>query len=271
MQVEAAAHHLHGLGERGRVGGAAGKHPHRHRAALWVGEQPVGDLRLAALAVAGVPERGQLVVGAFHPGAGQVEHGDAALAKMAAGQLGLDAILAVHQPVHRGIHLVGGRPRHPKVGAEGDVLPPADGGQLRARPHHPRDDQRIGQIPRPAWWAQQVRQAQLAGDGVHRGHVPVRRGACHLQGGVGVHHGPARQDQPQRRDRLVRQVRQVGQCLLADLAALPVGAAQQVPLVDPLGPVLASLMATRGLHVHRASLACHGAILAYPSDPSQLF
>ena len=262
MQVEAAAHHLHGLGERRRVGGVARNHPHRHRPALGVAQQPVLDLRLAALAVAGMPERRQLVVAAFHPGAGQVEHGDAALVQVPAGQLGLDLGLAVHQPVHRGIHLVGGRPRHPKIAAQGDVVPPADGGQLGAWADHSRDDQRIGQVPRPAWWPQQVRQAQLAGDGVHRGHVPVAGRALHRQRGGGVDHGPAGQHQAQRRDRLVRQVRQVGQCLLTDLATLAVGAAQQVPLVDPHGPILARLMATGGLDVHRASSTCHGAILA---------
>ena len=137
LQLKAATHHLDGLGERHRVGGVARKHPHRHRAASGIAQQPVLDLRLAALAIAGVPERRQLVVGAFHPRAGQVEHRNAVGLQVPAGQLALDLVLAVHQPVHRGVHLVGGCPRHPKVGAEGDVIPPADGGQLGARPDHP--------------------------------------------------------------------------------------------------------------------------------------
>jgi len=64
---------VHGLGEGRRVAGVAGEHPHRDRAAVPAGEQPVLDLRLAAPAVAGVPERGQLAAGSFHPGRGQVE------------------------------------------------------------------------------------------------------------------------------------------------------------------------------------------------------
>ena len=46
-----------------------------HRPALLVGQQPVLDLRLAALAVPGVPVGGQLAVTALHSRAGQVEQG----------------------------------------------------------------------------------------------------------------------------------------------------------------------------------------------------
>ena len=73
-------HHLHGLDER-----LAGSPvlPANTRTATGrpsrVGEQPVLDLRLAALAVAGMPERGQLAVAAFHPRAGQVEQRHPAL------------------------------------------------------------------------------------------------------------------------------------------------------------------------------------------------
>ena len=46
--------------ERLGVAGVAGEHLDGDRAAFGVGEQPVFDLLAAALAVAGVPERGQL-------------------------------------------------------------------------------------------------------------------------------------------------------------------------------------------------------------------
>ena len=43
------------VGERGRIGGVAGEHPHRDRAAFTVSEQPEVDLLAAFFTVAGVP------------------------------------------------------------------------------------------------------------------------------------------------------------------------------------------------------------------------
>ena len=71
------------------------------------------------------------------------------------------------------------------------------------------------------------------------------------------------QHRPDRGDRLGRQVRQVRQGLLADLAAVPERAAQQVPLVARDRPILPHLMATGGFHVHRASPACHRGVLSH--------
>ncbi len=80
--------------EGGRVGGVAGEDQDRDRPPDRVGEQPVLDLQLAALTVAGVAELGQFAAGALHPRRGQVEHRDAALGEVAAGQLCLDVVLA---------------------------------------------------------------------------------------------------------------------------------------------------------------------------------
>ena len=72
-QPEPGAHDLHGVDERGRVGGAAVEDPDRDRPAVGVGEQPVLDLRLTLPPVAGVAPRGQRAAPALHPGRGQVE------------------------------------------------------------------------------------------------------------------------------------------------------------------------------------------------------
>ena len=167
------------------------------------------------------------------------------------------------QPVHRGVDVIGGRARHAQVGAEGHVVPPAGGGQLGGGAEDPGDDQRVSQVPVPAGRAEQARQAQLAGHRGHRGGVPVRQRPGDLERGAGVDERLAGQHRPDRGDRLRRQVRQVRQGLLADLAAVPERAAQQVPLVGPLRPVPQHLMATGSLHVHRACLTCHRAILAW--------
>jgi hypothetical protein len=86
---------------------------------------------------------------------------------------------------------------------------------------------------------------------VHGGGVPVRQRALDLHGAVRVHQDLAGQHGPYRGDGLRRQVRQVGQGLFADFAALPVRTAQQVPLVGPLGAILQGLVATGCLHMHR--------------------
>ena len=240
-------------------------------AASRVGQQPVLDLRLAALAVPGVPVGGQLAVAALHPGGGQAGHRDAALVQVPGGQLLLDVILAGDQPVHRGVDVVGGRAGHAQVGAEGHVVPPAGRGQLGRRAQDPRDDQRVGQVPLRAGRAEQGREAERAGHRVHGGGVPVRQRPGDLERGARVDQGRAGQHRADRGDRLGRQVRQVRQGLLADLAAVPERAAQQVPLVARHRPVLTHLMATGGFHVHRACPACHRAILARASPVNQLF
>ena len=155
------------LAERARVGGVAGKHPHRHRAPFGVGEDPVFDLLAALLAVAGVAARGQLAAPPGHPGRGQVEQR--------------------HPPrVHRRIQMFvrraasrsrpAGRPaspsprrsrrcsrrRHPDQRPRVVSGHQASGGQLRRRAHYPRDDQRPHQISCPARRPQQARASPAA-------------------------------------------------------------------------------------------------------------
>ena len=59
--------HLHDLGERGRVAGVPLEDADRDGAALGVGEQPVLDLQLAFLAVAGVAAGRKRAAPALHP------------------------------------------------------------------------------------------------------------------------------------------------------------------------------------------------------------
>ena len=104
------------LGERGRVGGVAGEHPHRHRPALGVGEEAVLDLLAALLAVAGVATRGQLAAAAGPPtswsGRTAPSAPDSPTDPDAGRQLFFDAVLPANQPVHRGVDLVGGGVGH---------------------------------------------------------------------------------------------------------------------------------------------------------------
>ena len=136
-----------------------------------------------------MPERRQLAVTAFHPRGRQVKQGHPALAQVPGRQGGLDVILPGGQPVHRVIDLIGGRPGHSQVGAEGDVVPPADRGQLGGGPGYPGDDQRDGQVPFPARRAQQPGEPELGRHHRHRGHMPVAQRPGHLHATVRVDHG----------------------------------------------------------------------------------
>ena len=108
-------HHVHDGGERGRVAGVAGEHPDRDRAPGRVGEQPVLDLQFSLLAVPGVAAGGQRAAPALQPRGRQVEQRHPRRVRLrrqvAAGQLGLDRVLPVLQPVHRGVDVIGGRLR----------------------------------------------------------------------------------------------------------------------------------------------------------------
>jgi hypothetical protein len=74
---------------------------------------------------------------------------------VAAGQPGLDRVLPVPEPVHRGVDVIGGRVRDAEVGAQRGVGPPGQGGQLGAGLDYPGDDQGQGQVPLAARGAEQ--------------------------------------------------------------------------------------------------------------------
>ncbi len=230
LQAELLPHHVRDGGEGAGVAGVAGEHADRDRTAFGVGEQPVLDLQRALLAVPGIPAGGQRAVRAFHPRAGQVEQRHPGRVRgrgeMPAGELALDGVLPGFQPVHRRVGLVGGGILQAEVGAERDIAPPGQRGQLRARVRDPRDDQGQRQVPRPARRAEQRGQAQFARHGVHGGDVAVRQGpgdGDRLGGGDQL---LALQPGVDQFDDVVRQCGQVGHGLVLDLAAVAVGAPQ---------------------------------------------
>jgi hypothetical protein len=93
---------------------------------------------------------------------------------VAAGELSLDRLLPGLQPVHRRVRLVGGGVLDAEVGAERDVVPPGDRGQLRARVRDAGDDQRERQVAVTARRAEESRQPELPGHRPGGGHVAVR-------------------------------------------------------------------------------------------------
>jgi hypothetical protein len=176
-QPEIIAHFADRGLECRRVGSVPLEQVNADGPAFRVGQQSVLDLHPAALAVPGIPERGQLALRAFHPGGRQVIHRDPALGKMLAGEFLLDLRLLRQQPVHRAVHVIGRRILHAEVSRERRVtgIPPPDGGQFRSRSHRPRHDQRIGDIPLPAGRAEQCAQPEFPRHEVRCGRVPVRQ------------------------------------------------------------------------------------------------
>ena len=229
-QPEFLPDHVGDGGEGGGVAGVAGEDPDRDRAAFGVGEQPVLDLQFAFLAVPGVAAGGQRAVRAFQPRGRQVEQrhlGRVGLRSQVTGrELGLDRVLPVLQPVHRGVDVVGSRVRDAEVGAQGGVVPPGQGGQLGAGLDHPGDDQGQDQVPRAARGAQQCGQPQPGGHGVHGGGVAVRQRPGDGDRAGGGDQLLAFQAGVDPVDDVARQRGQVGDGLVLDRAGLPVGAAQ---------------------------------------------
>ena len=265
-QPELAVHDIEDLGERGGVGGAALEHPDRDRAALRVGEQPVLDLQLAFLAVPGVAECPERAAPALQPGAGQVEQRHPGRVRgrgqVPAGEPALDRVLASLQPVNCRVRLVGGGVPDAQVGAERDIAPPGQGGQLGARCHDPGDDQGQGQVALAAGRPEQRGQAERAGHRVHGGDVPVRprpgdadRRLARRDQGLAFQRGLDRIHDP------VRHLGQVRQRLVPDCPAVPPGAAQQPRLVLALAALLVSVGTLDPDHMHRGRLRHHKLIV----------
>ena len=141
-------------------------------------------------------------------------------------ELGLDRVLPVLQPVHRGIDVIGGRLRDAEVGAQRGIAPPGQGGQLGAGLDHPGDDQGQDQVPLAARRAQQGGQPQVGGHGVHGGGVPVRHRAGDGDRAGGGNQLLAFEAGVDQVDDVVRQRGQVGDGLVLDRAAVAEGAAQ---------------------------------------------
>ena len=211
-----------------------GEHPHRDRAAVLVGEQPVLDLRLAPLAVPGVPVGGQLAVRCPPPRSwtGRTSRCRPGAGARAASCFSMSSCGRAASPSRRRPHRRGA-PATPRSGPRvtSSHQPAVD--SLEAGRQDPGDDQRVGQVPVPAGRAEQGREAELAGDRVHRGGVPVRPRPGDLERGVRVDERLA--GQHRRGPRSIAaggRARQVRQGFLADLAAgLAERAAQQPGLV----------------------------------------
>ena len=154
----------------------------RDRAAAHIGEQAIVDLQRSLPAVAAVAELGQRTGDAFEVARRQVVEHQVTCMQMPRGELLLDRVLPLQQPVHRCVQIILARIGHAKVRSQRRGLPPARGGQLRMR----RDDacgnhgqHAIALAARPR--ADQVRNPQPLHGYANGGHMPVRSRVHHFE------------------------------------------------------------------------------------------
>lgn len=169
---------------------------------------------------------------------------------MAACERPLDPLLAGKKPVERRVGLVLVGPLDPDLARERRLGEGARHRQLRARADQTLDDHRETQLTLPrARPVEQPRKLEPPRHRKRRLDMACRQRTLDLERLAGGDQALAAQRRPDQLDQLVRQMGEIRQRLLLDLAALAVGAPQQVRGVDTI--------ATPGRvrdHVHRTRM-----------------
>ncbi len=197
---------------------------------------------------------------------GEVVQDDAPLLEVTPGQPPLDPILALQQPVHGGVELVLVGVLDAEHGPQRGRAPAPRRRQLGAGREEAGGDHPHAEIALPGRRAveQQV-ETEAAQRAQHRDDVAVGEAALQhqLAGGEEL---LARQPTADDVDEVGREVGDVADGLVLDLAAFAIGAAQQVALVDPV--LVAS---THPSHVDAAAPCCHEHMVAHPTPSGQEF
>jgi len=187
-------------------------------------------------------------------------------AQVAPGEPPLDRLLALLKPVERPVEVVLVRPLDPELGGERGVGEAPGRGQLRRRIEDALDDEgeREGALARRRA-VEQARKLESPGHRERGLRVSVRKALLDREGLVRGQEALALQVAADQPDELRWQVRDVADGLVSDLAALAVGAAQQV------GDVLAARRPhpAVGDDVDRASSGCHCRSMTAASDDTK--
>ena len=211
----------------GGVGGVAGEHLDRHRAAVARAEQAEDDLLAALLAIAVVAEGGQRAAPPLDEAGRRVVQHQGAVPEVPVGQALLDPGLARQQPVEHRQHLVAGDRAEGGGGGLRRELP--GGRELGIRRQHPGHDGGQREIALAAAEpVQDAGQPQLAAGAEHRADMTMRQAAPHGERLVRACEGDAPLDHPaDTPDQPGRQVGEVGEGLPADALAFAPGLAEQ--------------------------------------------
>jgi hypothetical protein len=177
----------------------------------------------------------------------------------------LDRRLAIEQPVHRAVEVVLVCALDRQLRAQRGARERARHLKLRAGREHPLADHRQHEVAFPRWRpVDQPRQLQPPGHREHRRDVARRHRALDLKRLTLLDVALAAQKAADQPDQLLRQVRQVRERLLLDLAALAIAAPQQrrrVLAIPPPNDICD--------HVHRARRprsSTHHATVPAPPD-----
>ena len=217
-QSEALAQRGHLVGDRVGVGGVAGEGLHGDRAAIAIAQQAVHDLRSVGAVVAGVAVRGELAAGAFDVAGGEVVEGEGAGLEMARGEMALDGGLALGEPVHGLVEIVGGGVGDVEEGGEGGAAGGAEltlDAQLGAGLEQAAGDHGKGE------GAAAVELEALGGAVEAAG----AEGEC---GAVGTDGEAVGESEAEDVDEGLGEGGKVGEGAFLDLAVLPVGFAEEV-------------------------------------------
>ena len=204
----------------------------------------------------------------MHPGGGEVEQGQALridpLAQVPSRQGGLDRALALTEPVHGGIDLVGANVNQSEVVEQGGIGPPLGGGELGAGMDHPGENEGIGDIALFALRTEQLLEPQRLGHSGNRRQMPVGKRAQDLHPFSRHHQRLARQGGAQGFERGLGKSRDVAEGFVADLAILAIAAAQQVGDRLAALSVLGLVLAYDPGDMNRACLPSRKGIVAHP-------
>jgi hypothetical protein len=145
-----------------------------------------------------------------------------------AGERPLDPLLTLQQPVHRRQQFALGDLAERELVAERGLRKAAGRRQLRPRCDQPLDDHRDDQVTLPAALTpEQTLQIQITQHPQHRLDVTVRQRPRDLELIVQIDQPAPGEHRPDRVDDLRRQMRQVPEVLVTDLAlSVAVGTAQ---------------------------------------------
>ena len=218
---------------RRRITGVAGEDIDGHRTSPDVAEKPVGDLLLPLLAIAVVTVCEQRAAPAFHEARADVVEDQCASGQLPPCETPLDMTLAAVQPVEHGQHLVAGDVSETEDRAEargrraGGKLP--RGGELRGGGDDPGDDGSEGELAVAGVLAvEDAREAELFGEAEDGGDVAVGQGSPDRDGVIDAgEDGAALEDGPEPVDNVGRQLREVGDRLVAHAFAFAPGLSKE--------------------------------------------
>ena len=184
-----------------------------------VAQQAEVDLQLALLAVAAVAVAGQRAGRALEVGRAQVEQHDTALGEVAAGQLALDALLALQQPVHGGVQVLGAGVAQAEVVGQAGGVPPAGGGELGLGAQDAGGDHGADEVALGGWLGSEEAGEIKAAERLQHGQDgAVGARADDLEAVGGVAEGLAGQMGPEQVDGGIGEVGEIGKGLFLDPA-----------------------------------------------------